>query len=239
MKSESAFHLLPPKVRRVVSEQGWTSLRPVQAEAIHTWFASTDDLLIVAPTAGGKTEAWALPALSGLIEEPQPSVEIICISPLKSLINDQFSRLSHLAKHLNIPVHRWHGDVDQHHKKALRKNPRGVLIVTPESLETALMKRSAEVSKLYRHLKLVVVDEIHSLLDEERGIHLQSLLARLFHLTGHRPRHVGLSATIGDISVAQQFLNPDHPDTVQVIRQEDDGRELQLKITAYLHEIAK
>jgi len=98
------------------------------------------------------------------------------------------------------------------------------------------MKRSAEVQNLYRHLKLVIVDEVHALLDEERGIQLQSLLSRLFHLTGHRPRHIGLSATIGDVRVAQQFLNPDQPDAVQVIRQDDDGRELQLKISAYLHE---
>lgn len=239
MKHENAFQLLHPSVRRVVFELGWTSLRPVQAMAIDAFFKTGDDQLIIAPTAGGKTECWALPALSTLVEDPRPSIQVLCVSPLKALINDQFARLTALAKLLGIPVHRWHGDVDQHHKMALRNNPRGILIVTPESLEAALMNRSAEIPKLYGHLKLVVVDEVHAMLDEERGIHLQSLLTRLIQLISHRPRHIGLSATIGDISVAQQFLNPDHPETVKVIRQDDDGRELQLTLSAYLNETAQ
>ena len=239
MNNDSAFNLLHPDVRRVVHAQGWTSLRPVQVQAIHAYFRTNDDLLLTAPTAGGKTEAWALPGLSALIEDPQASIQILCISPLKALINDQFGRLSALAKPLGIPVQGWHGDVDAHRKQAVRKLPRGVLIITPESLEASLMNRAGEIPKLFRHLKLVVLDEIHALLDEERGIHLQCLLSRLGHLIDHRPRQIGLSATIGDVRVAQQFLNLDHPDTVQVIRQDDDGRELQLKISAYLHEPEK
>ena len=166
MTTESAFQLLHQSVRRVVFEQGWTNLRLVQAKAIAAYFETADDQLIIAPTAGGKTEAWALPGLSALIEDPQPSIQIICISLLKALINDQFLRLSNLSKNLGVPVHRWHGDVDQQHKQALRKNPRGVLVITPESLEATLMNRSATVPGLFGRLQLIVVDEVHALLDE-------------------------------------------------------------------------
>ncbi len=192
----SAFNLLHRAVQRVLFEKGWTSLRPIQEATIHAYLKDARELLIVAGTAGGKTEAWLLPALSHLIDNPLPSIQIICVSPLKSLINDQYGRLVDFAKGLHVPVHRHHGDVGQHHKAAWRKNPGGILIITPESLEAMLLRRSSEVPTLFKHLQLVVIDEVHAMLDTERGIHLQSLLSRISYLIGHRPRTIGLSATI-------------------------------------------
>ena len=192
----SAFNLLRPEIQRVLFEKGWTSLRPIQEASIPAYLKDLRDLLIVAGTAGGKTEAWLLPVLSQLIANLLPSIQVICVSPLKALINDQYGRLVDLAKGLHVPVHRHHGDVGQNHKDAWRKNPRGILIITPESLEAMLLKRSSEVPRVFKHLQLVVIDEVHAMLETERGVHLQSLLSRISNLIGHRPRMIGLSATI-------------------------------------------
>ncbi len=215
--SDSVFNLLAPEVRRLVYEQGWKSLRPIQVAAIEAYNKTANDLLLIAQTAGGKTEAWLLPALSTLISQRLLSVQVLCISPLKALINDQYTRTEKLTKPLSIQVHRWHGDVDEHHKNALRQNPSGILIITPESIEAAIMKRPAEVAKHFKHLELVIIDEVHALLTEERGMHVRSLLSRLFDLIGSRPRLIGLSATIGDPKAAQIFLNPENPDSVTIL----------------------
>jgi ATP-dependent helicase Lhr and Lhr-like helicase len=239
MNAEAAFNLLDPEVRRVIYSKGWTTLRPIQVDAIQAFFANAQDLLLVAATAAGKTEAWALPALTMLSTRPQPSVQAVCICPLKGLINDQFKRLLALCQPLGIAVHRWHGDVEQNHKQALRKNPSGILIITPESVEAMLMNRAGEIPALFKHLELVIIDEVHALMSEERGIHLQSLLSRMFYLIGHRPRHFGLSATIGNVKVAREFLNFDQPDTVQVLHQDHDDREMRIRINAYVYENEK
>jgi len=229
-----AFNLLHPLVRQAVSRLGWHSLRFIQIAVINAYFATARDLLISSPTASGKTEAIFLPGFSDILNERNASVQILYISPLKALINDQHGRLEPIAKGLGIAVHAWHGDIDDGRKQAVRRNPEGILIVTPESLEAMLMNRSGEAATMFAHLQLVVIDEIHAMLNEARGIHLQSLLARLFTLIGYRPRLVGLSATIGDPKEAQAFLNPDAPETVEIIADKDDGRELQIALIAPL-----
>lgn len=229
-----AFNLLHPLVRQAVSRLGWHSLRFIQIAVINAYFASARDLLISSPTASGKTEAILLPGFSDIIPNHQGSVLILWLSPLKALINDLYGRLEAIAKGLGIPVHAWHGDIDDGRKEAVRRKPDGVLIITPESLEAMLMNRSGEAATMFAHLQLVVIDEIHAMLNEARGVHLQSLLARLFTLIGHRPRLVGLSATIGDPLEAQAFLNPDSPESVQIIADHEDGREFQVALIAPL-----
>ena len=97
------------------------------------------------------------------------------------------------------------------------------------------MNRSGEAATMFAHLQMVVIDEIHAMLNEARGVHLQSLLSRgCSQLIGHRPRLVGLSATIGDPKEAQAFLNPDAPESVEIVTDKDDGRELQVALIAPL-----
>ncbi|MBK8232069.1 MAG: DEAD/DEAH box helicase [Candidatus Eisenbacteria bacterium] len=93
------------------------------------------DVLIAAETAGGKTEAAFLPALSRAAFDPQPGIRILGVSPLKALINDQTRRLEEMAEPLGLPVHRWHGDVAASRKAVVIRRPSGVLLITPESLE--------------------------------------------------------------------------------------------------------
>ena len=123
-----AFELLHPKVQQVVLDLGWSSLYPVQEETLRQFAEHGSDLVVAAPTSGGKTEAVFLPVLSDLAARPPSkvtSVRMLCISPLKALINDQFARLNKLCKPLGIAVHRWHGDVDADAKRRLRERPSG------------------------------------------------------------------------------------------------------------------
>jgi ATP-dependent Lhr-like helicase len=215
--SQVAFQVLHPDVQRVVYRLGWSALRPIQVATIEAFYESKADLLLISPTASGKTEAWLLPTLSVLLRDRLPSVQAMCISPLKALINDQTARITRIAEPLNIKVLGWHGDVSQHLKQALRKSPEGILIVTPESTEAAIMNRPGEVAKMFKHLEVVIIDEVHALLEQERGIHVRSLLFRLFDLIESRPRLVGLSATIGEPQAAASFLNPENPDSVKIL----------------------
>ena len=88
---------------------------------------------------------------------------------LRALINDQFRRLEDLCETLEMPVHPWHGDIAQDVKARARKNPRGILLITPESLEAMFVLRGAEIPRLFTGTQAIVIDELHALLDSERG----------------------------------------------------------------------
>ena len=120
--SKEAFSLLHSGVQEAIWKMGWKEFKPIQVQAIQTICETEKHLVICAPTAGGKTEAAFLPIISKLAANPQPSVQAIYVGPLKALINDQFRRLEELCDKLEIPVHRWHGDVPANQKKACGKN---------------------------------------------------------------------------------------------------------------------
>ena len=122
-----AFDLLAEPVRRWVYDQGWQTLRDAQEAAIPVLLAGTDDVIIAAATAAGKTEAAFLPICSRLESDPAraPGARVLYVAPLKALINDQYDRLSGLCERLEIPVHRWHGDVPASKKSAFLKRPTG------------------------------------------------------------------------------------------------------------------
>jgi ATP-dependent Lhr-like helicase len=169
-----------------------------------------------------------------LVAQTQPSVQALYVGPLKALINDQFRRLEDLCAKLALPVHRWHGDVPLNQKKALRDKPGGVLLITPESLESNFINFGAQVPRVYRHLSFVVIDELHSFLSNVRGVHLQSLLSRLSAAAGCSPRLVGLSATLADPQGARAFLAPDAVESVQVIEDPSTKREIKFGIKSFL-----
>ena len=232
--SERAFSLLHPGVQEAIWKMGWKDFKPIQVQSIHAVCETEKHIVICAQTAGGKTEAAFLPIISRLAAEPQSSVQALYIGPLKALINDQFRRLEELCTKLGIPVHRWHGDVPANQKKALRDKPGGILLITPESLESNFINFGAQVPRVYRHLSFVVIDELHSFLSNVRGVHLQSLLSRLSAATGSVPRLVGLSATLADPQAARAFLAPDGLDSVQVIEDTSATREIKFGIKSFL-----
>ena len=232
--SQEPFSLLHPGVQEAIWKMGWQTLKPIQAQSIRAICETEKHLVICAPTAGGKTEAAFLPIISQLATNPQPSVQAIYVGPLKALINDQFRRLEELCEKLEIPVHRWHGDVPASQKKALRENPSGILLITPESLESNFVNYGVQVPRVYRHLSFVVIDELHCFFGNERGVHLQSLLSRLINTAGCTPRLVGLSATLADPQLARAFLAPDAVASVQVIEDALAKREIKFGIKTFL-----
>jgi ATP-dependent Lhr-like helicase len=232
--SAAAFARLHSKIQEAVWQQQWDELRPLQVEAIHAVLDSEDHVILAAATASGKTEAAFLPILSQLAAEPLSSVQALYVSPLKALINDQFRRLEDLCAYAEIPVHRWHGDVSATDKQHLRKSPGGVLLITPESLESQFINHDRHLARIYANLRFVVIDELHAFIDNVRGIHLRSLLARLAIAAGVAPRRIGLSATLGDFAAAKEFLCADAPCNVRLLEDRTASKELRLGLKAYV-----
>ncbi len=230
--SSAAFEQLHRGLQRWLWKQGWTSLRPIQEKAIAPILDGTHDVLLSAPTAGGKTEAAFLPITSRLATGDAPNL-CLCVSPLKALINDQYDRLVDLCGSADIPVWKWHGDVAQGHKKKFLDTPSGVLLITPESLEAHLVRRGSGSAELFGGMLYAVVDELHAFVGSDRGKQLQSLLHRLDLLNGRRIPRVALSATLGDMALAAEFLRPGAGAKVLRIEGRGAGQELKLLQRGY------
>lgn len=254
----TSFHRLHPRLQRWVHDQGWTTLHDAQEKAIAPILDADRDVIIAAATAAGKTEAAFLPICSALVSasqaapatqrdpwavhdpwaEPSPAtstgVQVIYLSPLKALINDQYDRLEKLCERADIPVHRWHGDVAGSAKQKVLKDPSGILLITPESLEATFVNRGTRIPTLFAGLQYIVIDELHSFLATPRGAQLQSLLNRVELAIRRRPPRIGLSATLGDMNAAARFLRPTAPERVLVISSHTDSRELKLQVRGYL-----
>ena len=203
------FERFPDFIREYIYSHAWESLRGVQVAAAHTIFETDNNLLLTSSTASGKTEAAFFPILSELYEDKPSSIGVLYIAPLKSLINDQFERLSELLDMTDTPLTHWHGDVAQSHKKKLLSSPRGILQITPESLESMLINRSNDIPRLFGDLRYIVIDEIHTLTGTDRGNQIICQLSRIARMIGYHPRRIGLSATIGNPDTAAEWLTAD------------------------------
>lgn len=205
-----SYNLLSEPVRRFIRDKGWEQLRPIQAAAAERILTTDNHYILASRTASGKTEAAFLPIVSK-INFQEPGVQVLYISPLIALINDQFMRIEELCRYLDVKVTKWHGEASRSQKEHLIKEPTGIVLITPESMEAMFANKPFQVQRLFSQLKYVVIDEIHSFLGTERGVQLKSLLSRLKMMTGQSFRIVGLSATIGDYEVAKKFTgDPEH-----------------------------
>jgi ATP-dependent Lhr-like helicase len=203
----SALDLLQRNIVKYIYEQGWPSLRRIQEAAIQQAHDTSNNLILAAPTASGKTEAAFIPAING-ITDWSSGVKIIYVSPLIALINDQFKRITELCEYMDVPVTSWHGESSRTRKKQLLKDPRGILLITPESLEAMLTRRPGEAQALFGDVEWVIVDELHSFLDTSRGVHVKSLLGRISRLAKKAPRYIGMTATLNreSYSLAKSFF---------------------------------
>lgn len=207
MSQDSVFSRFAPFIQDYIYRHGWQTLREVQLSAAEVIFGGDDNLLLLSSTASGKTEAAFFPILTELVEKPSDGgVSVLYIAPLKSLINDQFARLEELLDESGVPVFHWHGDVGASHKTKFLKNPRGILQITPESLESMLMNRKNEIPRIFGGLSFVVIDEIHSLIGTDRGNQVICLLTRIARMIERHPRRIGLSATVGEPEKAAAWL---------------------------------
>ncbi|MBB4805740.1 ATP-dependent Lhr-like helicase [Chryseobacterium defluvii] len=193
----TAFNLLSEPIRKYIRDKKWESLRPIQEAAIQRIISTDNNYVLISRTASGKTEAAFLPILSKVNFKEQ-GVKVLYISPLIALINDQFVRIQDLCDYLDVPVTKWHGEAAKGAKDRLLKNPEGIVLITPESLEAMFVNKPYNVCHLFSALEYIVIDEIHSFLGSDRGIHLQSLLNRLQRVNNKKISIVALSATISD-----------------------------------------
>ena len=213
----SAFEKYSPFIRDYIYSRNWDSLREVQIGAAEVLFGTENNLLLTSSTASGKTEAAFFPIISRLYDDPPQTFGALYIAPLKSLINDQFSRLDELLDMSGIPVFHWHGDVAMSHKNKALRDPKGILQITPESLESMLMNRNNDIVRLFGDLRYVVLDEIHTLTGTDRGNQIICQLCRISRLIARDPVRVGLSATIGDTDIAAKWLGAGSERGVSVV----------------------
>lgn len=206
--AQAAFARLHPGLQRWIWQQGWRSLRDIQVEAIGPVLARQTDIVISAPTASGKTEAALLPILSDIAAFEGPGLRCLYIAPLRALINDQTRRIETMCGSVDLTFQPWHGDITAGRTR-FWKAPANVLLITPESLEAMLMRRGSAMAALLAELRYALVDELHAFMGTERGRQLQSLLHRVERLVGRQVPRIALSATLGDLTLAQAFLRSD------------------------------
>ncbi len=193
-----AFDRLTPALRHhIVHALGFTGLRPVQALTTDA-ILDGDNCVVLAPTAGGKTEAAFFPLLSAMDAEQWGPPSVLYLSPIKALLNNQHARLERLAGLLSRRVFKWHGDVTTSEKRAFLKDPADILMTTPESLEVMLISEKVPSRLLFKNLRAVVIDEVHAFAGDDRGAHLVALLERLQRHCGVDVQRIGLSATVGN-----------------------------------------
>lgn len=222
----SSFELLSKQIQRKIWDMRWDSFTPIQDKTIPVIMETQNDVIISSGTASGKTEAAFLPIISMIEAEADTALKVLYVSPLKALINNQFERIEKLCEHTNIPIHRWHGDINQSQKRKFLKKPTGILQITPESIESIFINRTEQVKYIFKELDFIVIDEIHSFLDTERGVQLRSLLSRLEEYTLKYPRIIGLSATIDNFELVKRWVNIQNVDNVKIIESKGSDKEL-------------
>ena len=236
--ASAAYERLDPRIQQFLWQEGWTELRSAQEHAIKPILDCDSDVIIAAATASGKTEAAFLPALTRLLQSATPRL-IVYVSPLKALINDQFGRLTRLCETLDVPVWPWHGDIGASTKQRFWRNPTGVLLITPESVEAMFCNRGGAMGAALSRTDVVVVDELHAFIGTERGKQLQSLLHRMELLAMRRLMRIGLSATLGDMRLAADFLRPGQGDAVYLIEDRSQHSELRVLVKGYAEPVVR
>lgn len=200
-----ADRLHPALQHHLVNTLGWTTLRPLQEAAIGP-ILDGEHALLVAPTAGGKTEAAVLPVVSRMLDEDWRGLSVLYLCPLRALLNNLEPRLSHMGRLVGRSVALWHGDVSQSLRRRIVAEPPDLLLTTPESLEAMLISRVVDAHHLLRDIRVVVIDEVHAFAGDDRGWHLLAVLERVRRIAGREPQRIGLSATVGNPAALLEWL---------------------------------
>ena len=238
----STFSRFPPRLQEaIVSRLGWTGLRPVQDQA-GAAILDGNNAVVLAPTAGGKTEASFFPVLAQLMENPTAgSVGALYIAPIKALLNNQAERLGMYTEMVGLRRFLWHGDVTAAERKAFLKEPAELLMTTPESLEVMLLSPRVAHAKLFANLRAVVIDEVHALAGSDRGAHLMSVLERIAAHSEHDICRIGLSATVGNPQDILTWLQGSsrRPGCVVDPAKVAGGKDLSIRFTESVEALAE
>lgn len=213
--SENAFELLVKPVRRLVEQKGFPKPTEPQEKTIPK-VLDGKNVLLISPTATGKTEAAFLPVLSMLLQAPKaPGIKVLYITPLRALNRDMLERLQWWCNNLDIRLAVRHGDTETKERTRQSKSPPDILITTPETLQAIM---SGWVLRQHlQSLRWVIIDEVHELADSKRGSQLSITLERIRSLIGKDFQMVGLSATVGTPDKVAQFLVGDKR-PVEIVR---------------------
>jgi ATP-dependent helicase Lhr and Lhr-like helicase len=195
--SSGLDRLHPVVVHHIVNSLGWQSLRALQEEAAGPVLDGADALLL-APTAGGKTEAAVFPLLTAMEQRRWCGLSVLYVCPLKALLNNLLPRLETYTGWMGRRAAIWHGDVTASARQRILREPPDVLLTTPESLEAMLISLKVEHGRLFTDLQAIVVDEVHAFAGDDRGWHLLAVLERLTRVIGRPIQRIGLSATVGN-----------------------------------------
>ena len=227
----TTFSRLHPRLQEaIVSRLGWSTLRPVQEEAGAALLAG-ENAIILAPTAGGKTEASMFPTLSRLLSEPTDKIGAVYIAPIKALLNNQAARLGLYTEMVGLDRQVWHGDTEQGEKRRFIRAPKELLMTTPESLEVMLVSPRVPAHQLFSDLRIVIIDEIHAMAGTDRGAHLMSVLERIAKISRHDLQRVGLSATVGNPKAIGKWLQGSSKRVSRVVDPPKEPAKRQLLIT--------
>ena len=208
------FKTLHPWVQKWFDSQ-FEDFTPAQKKSIID-ISKKNNILISSPTGSGKTLTAFLSVISDLTtlaEKNQLEDKVYCIyiSPLKALDNDieknldePLKGITEIAGHdLGIRKAVRTGDTTQYQRQKMLKKPPHILITTPETLSILLV--APKFREKLSGVKYVIIDEIHSLAENKRGVHLSLSLERLQHLVGQFTR-IGLSATVSPLEEVAKFL---------------------------------
>ncbi|NMO57588.1 DEAD/DEAH box helicase [Actinoplanes sp. TBRC 11911] len=241
----------PAVLHHVVNTLGWPDLRPLQRAAIEPLVAG-DDALLLAPTAGGKTEAASFPILTRMSTERWNGTSVLYLCPLKALLNNLEPRLERYAGWVGRRVALWHGDTSQGRRKNILADRPDILLTTPESLESMLVSTKVDHRAFFAGLRTVIVDEVHAFAGDDRGWHLLAVLERLTHLVGRPLQRVGLSATVGNPEQLLEWLqgagagtrpaeviSPDLPTAPASVGAEPPPGDIELDYVGSLQNAAK
>ncbi len=201
---KNVFDLLVKPVRRLVEQKGFSKPTEPQEKTIPK-ILEGKNVLLISPTATGKTEAAFLPVLNMLLQEPQvPGIKVLYITPLRALNRDMLERLEWWCNNLDIKLAVRHGDTETKERVRQSRSPPDILITTPETLQAILP--GWIMRQHLQRVRWVIIDEVHEMADSKRGSQLSLALERLRIMVGKEFQTIGLSATIGSPEKVAQFL---------------------------------
>lgn len=238
----TAFDRLHPALQHhIVNSLGWRDLREVQSLSIEAYLTGAN-LVILAPTAGGKTESAFFPVISQMLDESWSGISVLYVSPIKALLNNQEQRLDKYMRLVGRQAALWHGDTPQGERKRIIAEQPDCLLTTPESLEVLLVSQKVDHHRFFENVRVVVIDELHAFASDDRGWHLLSVFSRIARLAGRDLQRIGLSATVGNPEEMLGWLSAGSERPQQVVwpnGAESNSPNVQLDFVGSLSNAAK
>ena len=239
------------EIKYLLDVFGIKNLTAIQKIAIPKILSHELDIVVVAPTGSGKTEAVIIPLLHKILSNNSlkiPGIKVLYLTPLRALNRDIFYRLHKASNRIGSRIAVWHGDTTASARRKILASPPDILVTTPESLQVLLIKD--EIRNRLKSLHAVVIDEAQELASSERGAELAVALERLDNAVRRHVRRILISAPVGDIdTVARYFLsgrrydaaiinkNKEHQISVSVIG--DEYRDGVIDAETIHHSICK